>query len=185
MSKIFGFCKKYLFSAYSKWRQIKENVLWLNKCLLSDLWLLSSANPLKSTEESVICAEKHVFIQKRFKIGLIWVCHYKLGSKSHFFFFFFFVSVSLFNDIWPFKKEQKHSHPPLKRKFKAQKVNKKVIETVFRYMKGSISIDFPQKVEIINNACNWWHLKQNSTNSLNDPHSFFHFFFFQIITFLF
>ena len=45
---------KYLFWGYSKWWQINQRTLGLNRGLSSNVWWLRSANHIKSTKECVM-----------------------------------------------------------------------------------------------------------------------------------
>ena len=42
----------------------------LNRCVTSNFWWLRSANNVKFTEESVMCMEKNVLVQKIITNGL-------------------------------------------------------------------------------------------------------------------
>ena len=59
-----------MFLGYSKWWQIKRNIPGLNGDLSINFWWLKGINHVKFTEESVICAEKHVSFKKMFTNGL-------------------------------------------------------------------------------------------------------------------
>ena len=48
--------------------------------------------------------------------------------------------------------EWKHTDSPVKKKFWVQQLVKKVILTVFRDMKGPITINFPEKGTTVNSA---------------------------------
>ena len=66
-------------------------------------------------------------------MGYTWVCHCKLESKRQ-------------------TTEWKHTDSPVKNKFCTQQSVKKVMLTVFWYMKGPITIDFLEKCATVNNA---------------------------------
>ena len=49
--------------------------------LLWDFWWLRCVNHDEFIKEFVVCAEKHVFVQKCLQMDSTWVCHCKAESK--------------------------------------------------------------------------------------------------------
>ena len=59
-----------MFRDYLKWLQIKQSARGSNRGLSSCFYWLRCANHVKSTEESVMCIEKYVYIKKKLTNGL-------------------------------------------------------------------------------------------------------------------
>ena len=55
---------------HSKWRQINQNALILNRGLSSKFCWLRIANHVKFTDEYIMCTEKQVLIKNTFKNGI-------------------------------------------------------------------------------------------------------------------
>ena len=99
---------KYLFSVYSKWKQIKQIAPDLNRGLSSNFCWLRMSEPSEIYRLSDVYGEACFNLQ----IDKMWVYHYKSLSKRQ-------------------SMEWKHMDSLVKKKFWAQQSLKKVILTVF------------------------------------------------------
>ena len=59
IAKIIFISPKYLFWGYSKWQQIKQSTVGLNRGLSWNIWWIRSANHVKFPE--VLCVQKSMF----------------------------------------------------------------------------------------------------------------------------
>ena len=83
-------------------------------------------DPVKFTEECVMCKEKHVWVKNCLQMSQTWIFHYEYVSRRQFM-------------GW------KHTDSPTKKKYQVQRSVKEEMLRVFCDMTGTIIIDFLEK----------------------------------------
>ena len=113
---------------------MKQNV---SGCFLSSFFEgLRSTHHLKFKEKNVICTQKHFLVQKCLQMSQTSVFHYEPESKRQ--------SIQ-----W------KSTDSPVKKRFRVLWLIKYVMRTVFKDMKGLVTLDFLKKGTTVNNASNY------------------------------